>query len=486
MKKLLFLLVVFALFSHYAVAEENILELKIEDLPVISKAGTALDFVYYAGNRVGPVCSGQVSYWIEVDGEKVSKGSDNIFLNIDEIKSGNATILLPSYLDGIYNFLIELKCNDANVLANKTIEVRKIVPVMPQLGAIMLENLDEGDQLGFAYSIKTNEADEIPVSILEQIFNGEEVVWSNSQNISVFGTNEITRLGPSLPAGNYRLLIKTTHGNETAKVTKDFAVKTVPLPLPSLWPELLPILATLAVLTLFFAGIFFVTKRFVGRTHPVKTTPTETIVSGDEEEDRVRLFAAESEGVANDYDVSWILDKLGLKAEARQNAIEFAARTNVLQSIKCCLVATKKSEARFETMVTITLENNTNRNWLNAKVAVKIPKFFGKTFLELSEDTKVSVKKFDFATEFVLEKVGAMQSTSFSYAVPLLISQAEANSVPLPAIIGYEEGDPLIITVVNVEKQKEAENLADEGEELKEKVKIPKKPALKHKKKTMP
>ncbi len=492
MKKLLFLLVILVFFAQLTVAEENILELKIEDMPVIVKAGAPLDFVYYAGNRAGPPCTGYVSYWIEVDNEKVSKGSDNIFLDSDETKSGNANVLLPSHLEGIYNFLIELKCNDANVLANKTIEVRKIVPVMPQLGAIILDGLDEGGQLGFAYSIKTNDVDETPIQLHEQITKDGEVVWSNSQNIAVSGINEITRLGPSLPIGNYKLMVTTLSGTESAKLIKDFSVNALPLTPPPFPFELLQTIAIIVLVALLFAGIFFTTKRFAGGKYPMKIMPSETLVDGVEDEDRVRLFAAESEGTANDYDVGWILDKLGLKAEVRENAMEFAARTNVLQSVKCCLVVTKKGEASFETTVMVTIENNTNRNWLNAKVAVKIPRFFGKTFLEKSEDTKINVKKFDSVAEFILEKVGAMKLTTFSYTVPLLISQPEANSVPLPAVIGYEEGEPLVITIVNIEKEKEHKKQFKAEKEsgkqtkaekkLKEKIKIYKKYISKNKK----
>ena len=48
-----------------------------------------------------------------------------------------------------------------------------------------------------------------------------------------------------------------------------------------------------------------------------------------------------------------------------------------------------------------------------------------------------------------------MQSASFTYKAETMISQAEANSVPLPAVIGYKKGKPLVIAQVRVEKQAE-------------------------------
>ena len=62
-----------------------------------------------------------------------------------------------------------------------------------------------------------------------------------------------------------------------------------------------------------------------------------------------------------------------------------------------------------------------------------------------------------------------MQSASISYKVPIMVSQAEANSIPVPAVIKYVEGKPLVISQVKVEKQ--AESL----EKNKKKIKVVKK-----------
>jgi len=68
--------------------------------------------------------------------------------------------------------------------------------------------------------------------------------------------------------------------------------------------------------------------------------------------------------------------------------------------------------------------------------------------------------------KFLLPKIGAMQSAVITYRAKKIVSQAEANSVPLPAVVDYEEGKPLVIMQVKVELQQE---------------KTPQKPALKAK-----
>ena len=53
-----------------------------------------------------------------------------------------------------------------------------------------------------------------------------------------------------------------------------------------------------------------------------------------------------------------------------------------------------------------------------------------------------------------------METVHFNYNAPLLISQAETNSVPLPAVVALEQGEPLVITKVSVENQPAAKGTA--------------------------
>ncbi len=64
---------------------------------------------------------------------------------------------------------------------------------------------------------------------------------------------------------------------------------------------------------------------------------------------------------------------------------------------------------------------------------------------KIEADCEMQVMKGTPVIKFVLPKVGAMQSASISYKTAIMVSQAEANSVQLPAVISYRQGKPLVI-----------------------------------------
>ena len=262
MKKLLFLLVILALFAHCVVAEENITELRITDITTPINAGARLDFSFTAGNMSGPACPARIQYWFGQNGE--IQGTDTFYLEEKETIAENISLILPENLQGVKQFYLKMNCNDSNILASRIIEITPFVPVMPLLGTVKFEgDGEEGQQMEFAYTIKTNSSQETPVHLQEQITKGSEVVWSNSQNIAAIGTVEVDRLTPALPSGNYMLAINATAGNETATMAKDFSILPIPVPPAQISQELLQAIAIAIVAMLLLGGIAFTTKRLI-------------------------------------------------------------------------------------------------------------------------------------------------------------------------------------------------------------------------------
>jgi len=308
----------------------------------------------------------------------------------------------------------------------------------------------------FRYQIQASGEEPVAIHVEERITSDSNVVWANSQNIPVLGSTEIERFGPVLPAGNYKLIVETTHGSETARMTREFLVKTATPP-PA--PSLLPALIIAALFASIFAA-FFLAGRYLVAKRPLPT-PIMPVVAeaqpGQEEEDivaeeKIKLFEAESNGIPPEFEIARVVEMAGFKGKKRENAIENAGKAATLQQVKSFIVMGKGKKAKFETTVRISLANNTNRNWENVVLLARIPHFLGKTVSQISEDTRVKVRKKGQLARFKLEKIGAMQSATFAYTVPRLVSQTEANSVPLPAVVSYREGEPLIITQIKAEK----------------------------------
>jgi len=448
------LITMFVLLAFQPVmAEENITEVKIENVPVIATAGTSLDFSILVGNRIGPPCTAQLDYWLADNGKKVSTGSDSLFLGSGASEEIDASLLLPSNISGIYDFGLEMNCNDNTVLANKTIEVKNIIPTMPDLGDLEISGNEEGQQFEFSYKLKTNHKEQIPIHVEEQILKDNNVVWSDSQNIAVVGSVAIERFGPILPPGNYSLSIKAIHGTETARIVREFTVSSV---VPAFaFTEM--VIASL--LALFFIGLFasmwFVAARLYRSGHTILPT---IVGNGNAEQVKNVLcpVEAESSGVLEDFELSQLLDNAKIKGNEREKTIEFVGRTPVVQITRGCIITGKHKKISCETTVTMTVSNNTNRNWKNVVVLAGIPEFLGKPD-EIKADCEILGLEGSPVVKFILPKVGAMQSASISYNVEIMVSQAEANSIPLPAVIKYDEGKPLIIAQVKIEKQAESQ-----------------------------
>ncbi len=453
MRLFVLLFVTLILLANQSVAaEENITEVKIDDIPVIANAGTKLDFYISVGNRIGPPCTAQIDYWLEDNVEKVSNGSDSLFLESGAVEQIQASLLLPSNLSGIYNFFLEMKCNDSIALANKTIEIRQIIPTMPELGILEISDNEENQQLQFSYQLKSNQDNAVSIHVDEKILKDNNVVWENTQNIALAGSTVLKRFGPVLPPGNYSLIISASHGSETARMVREFTVGIVP---PLFAFTEITIVALLALFfVVLFASLWFVVRRLY-RTG--NTTFSTSWSKGRATKINNVLCPVESEssGVLEDFELSQLLENAEIKGAKREKAIEFAGRTPVVQIVRGCILTGKRKKIVCETTVAMTVPNNTNRNWKNVVVLAGIPEFLGKPG-EIKADCEILCLEDSPVIKFVLPKIGALQSASISYKAPTMVSQAEANSIPLPAIIKYREGKPLIIAQVNVEKQAES------------------------------
>jgi hypothetical protein len=471
MKKFLFFALVLALFfcPSFAPAAGNVTELRVEEIPLVVDAGTALNFSFLAGNRIGPECAAKIEYWIEGSGKTVelskgsaetvrlSQGSDTFFLGKGETKAAKGILLVPSNASGTLSFFIEMRCNDADVLANKAIEAKEKMPPLPLFSSLAIKESGEGSQIEFDYTINSTQSGTVPFLVEEQILQDNSVFWKAVQKVPITGSISLNRFGPILSPGNYTLVVKAAYGSESAEITRLFTVAPAVAPFP-----LLQALTAAALILLLFAAVVITTKIVSPRVHLARQAamlggiaPGGSAAPVSMKKKRACIVQSESGGIADEFDLSQLLDAAGMPAKEREKCAEAAGRIPITQIVKGFIFTDYSNRMSCETAVAITISNNTNRNWRNLVLLASIPDFLAEDAREIDADCEMQAIDGTPVVKFFIEKVGAMHSGLILYRVPLLVSQAEANSIALPAVISCEESKPLVITQVNVEKRAE-------------------------------
>ena len=492
MRKTFLLLLCAALLLPPAFAADNITELKINSITTPVQAGAMFDFSFSAGNRSGPACAAQVEYWFDKDGEKLLHGEDTLSLGVGEATTQKISMVMPSTLQGVRNFFLQLKCNNATVVASRVIEISPSVPVTPELTALDILSSGDWKEIEFTYTIKSSQPMTVPISVEETIERENELVWKETPNVTVTGQNSFKRYGPMLTPGSYKLVVEAKHGSETATITRRFNIGA-PF-------NILPLLAIMVpVLLLFIAGVKFrgyfgaVRKRYAeggifrGGVPIGAPAAAEAVLAEKAEEkallkNRVAVVESENTGAPPVEFLTAMLNQAGITAKEKVIALELAGRILVKQTVKSFIVMEEKGKMKFETTVTIAVNNTGNRNWLEVVFLAKIPQFLGETIEEISADTEIQPIMSGPIVKFVLPKVGAMQSASVTYSVPKLISQAEANSVQLPAAISFKESEPLIVTQIKMDAQQGAEAQKAGFDKIQDEIEKAKKEYLKKKK----
>ncbi len=439
-----------------AFAARNIAELRITDITTPVEAGERLDFSFLAGNRAGPACSAQVQYWFDRDGERVLQGDDTIYLDTGGTKSEDISLIIPSSLQGIRTFYLEMECNDTIVRASRIIEISVGIPTMPQFSTLDIEASSEEEQIVFSYVLESNQPEEAAIHVEESIVKDNNVLWNSSQNIPLVGSKSFKRYGPVLPPGSYTLVVKATHGAETARVAREFSVRAVPVPLLTI------ILVGLLALVLVAATALAIRHFWFARKHYEKgrgvTAAAVQPVTAEEEaaappKHTVCLVESEVSGTPDSDTLNSLLLAAGIPEEKKGEAFEVATRVGVIQTVKSCVFTEKGEKMSFETIVTVTVPNNSNRHWKDVSVIARLPDFLKENISEVSADTEMQTIQEDSVLKLSLARIGAMQSASIVYRAPKLISQQEADSIALPAVIAYSEGRKLALKKAKVKKR---------------------------------
>lgn len=435
------------LLSQAALAQENSTELKIESITTPIRAGESLEFSYLIGNNSGPACSATIQYWFEQGSERLVQGTDTVYLETGQQKLENASLIMPPGRESTRTFYLEMQCNQATSLASRIVHISTEIPKLPQFKGLEVTEIPEGEQVTFSYRLESTQGT-VPVQLEEQITQDNNVVWANSQSVAVTGTTEIERLGPSLLAGSYKLTINASYGSETATMAREFRVgQAVPAAAPSLVTGAL-IAALLAIIA---ATGIAVSRLFSPKSHSPFFRAGKSAIKS-----RVCSVESETSGFPDELQLNRLLDDIGLSGKKRRKAALTSNRTQSEQTVRSCAVTYNSGKRDFETTVTATIRNNTNRDWKNVKVVLRLPGCLEQDITGVEADCQPEVLEGKPVLRFRIPQIGAMQSTTITYRAAKMISQAEANSIGLPAVIGLRKSKPLVITQVKSEEMAEA------------------------------
>ena len=102
----------------------KLFDVKIIDFESPAKLGDFFDFTYSIKGQADINDDVVINFWIEKNGEKVTSGSDTIYLGSFEEKTETTKIFLPSAVEsGIYDFYVEVSHGDYQARAQRTIEI---------------------------------------------------------------------------------------------------------------------------------------------------------------------------------------------------------------------------------------------------------------------------------------------------------------------------------------------------------------------------
>jgi hypothetical protein len=440
MKKFfVFLLLLFFLPAVCATA--NITELKIESVSWQAEAGNVVEFAFTVGNRVGPECSAKIDYWIGTESEKVIAGNDTVFLAGSETKKEEGSLLVPEGANGIETFFVAMQCNDAKVIASKPIKVVTPVPTILEFSTLDVAESKPAEPIVFSYQIKSNNSNELIISIEEKILQDNNVVWQYSQQSSIVGGAAFSKKGPILQPGSYSLVVAATVGNKTATISREFSV-VAPV-------SAFPLLSIAALLLLFFAATLIAT-RFIW--------PARRRAIAEEPIARQGICLAESEasGVLDSNALNALLEGAGFSDEEKRNAFAVATTVPVIQTVKSYIFTSEREKTTFETVVKIAVSNNSNRDWANVVLIAKIPAFLSGAVSEIAGDVEMQAAEKGSAIKFTVEKIGALTSANIIYRAPKLIAQQEVESIALPAVVALEQGVRIPLKKIKIVKIKKA------------------------------
>jgi len=145
---------------------------------------------------------------------------------------------------------------------------------------------------------------------------------------------------------------------------------------------------------------------------------------------------------ATQEEVAGILSEAGYTAPQIEKMQGIAEKTDVSQSI----IVEKTTDPKitdpsrkfsYKTTITITVNNDSTKDWKNVSVVVEIPKTVAENASEITSETEMKVLKADPLIEFVVPQIKAGETAKIVYTLAKDITEAVAETIKAPFATGY-------------------------------------------------
>lgn len=227
-------------------------DVKILEIDSDLTLGDYFDFTYFV-KGVGTInYDVTIDFWIEdLNGQKISSGSDVIYFGVNEEKTETASLLIPEGIEsGIYQLKVKATYNAVTGESHRTIQldieegkIRQLFDISFFLEETTIQNSDE---IIAVISFENFGTVATEINLIYSILDDEErKVYLEGDSIIV-ETERVLRksfVGLNLPKGKYTFVLETLYGNEVYdKFEQEFEIEKLLIWQPFFGAVLLTIL----------------------------------------------------------------------------------------------------------------------------------------------------------------------------------------------------------------------------------------------------
>ena len=189
------------------------------------KKGDIFDFMYLLKNPFDYPIEIEVMYWLEKGREKILSGSERVALEAEEERGISAALNLDESMLGEYIFVFRALYNGKETVISNDVRIAEFVPLNLDISISRLPPTIGTEPTTLMLTVGSNYDDRIKVRLNQVILKGNEIVWNNSQDLSIKAAKRFEQMFPSLEPGEYTWVLTVASGESMEKITRTIIVK---------------------------------------------------------------------------------------------------------------------------------------------------------------------------------------------------------------------------------------------------------------------
>ena len=205
----------------------SLFDVKVINVESPIEQGQFFNFTYLIKGMANISGDVIVEFWVEKDKQKVTSGSDTIYLGSYEEKTETASLFLPTYVvNDEYDFYVMVTYLDYKAKAYRKIEVGKGIELNVDIKLEELPSIKE-EEVEFSVVLMLNKYEPVDLRLEMRITKDNETVWYKEGELTISRSIVIKEKVGKLKAGDYKLEIVAYYGNKTSKLSQSFSIEGV-------------------------------------------------------------------------------------------------------------------------------------------------------------------------------------------------------------------------------------------------------------------